>query len=68
VAEDVYELEVDWAALRDGWERVNPPLTIVGEPRRDHANRIRAQVAEGLVAEDQVERLLGFADWLEARA
>jgi hypothetical protein len=67
VAEDVYDVEVDWAALPEGWERINPRLTLVGEGLSAHANRVRAYLAEGLVAEDQVEGLLRFAAWLEER-
>jgi hypothetical protein len=55
-------VEVDWARPPDGWQRTNWRLRRVDEDERDHANRIRAQVVEGLAPAEA----LSFAERLEA--
>jgi len=54
------DVEVDWASLPEGWRDRNPKNRGAGETRPDHANRVRAQVAEGLADPS----LLPYADRL----
>ena len=55
-----HEVEVDWAALPEGWRDSDYRLPLRDEDRAAWANRVRAAVAEGLAPADQ----LRFADFL----
>ena len=59
-ADQVPEVEVDWAALPEDWREQSYRVRWAGESRAEHANRVRALVVEGLVGAGE----LGFADWL----
>lgn len=43
------DVDVDWADLPDYWRGRNHRLTRAGETRSQHANIVRAQVAEGII-------------------
>jgi hypothetical protein len=56
-------VEVDYAALPDDWREGSWRLQYVGETRSTYANRVRAQVAEGLAPREA----LSFSRWLDER-
>lgn len=64
VTPDVGMVKVDWAALPDGWEGRSPNARYRDETRGDYANRVRAQVVEGLAGVEY----LRFADRLPPAA
>ena len=55
---DLAAIEVDWSALSDGWRERNYRTRRADETPEQHANLIRAQVAEGIIP----EAALAFAD------
>ena len=54
------DVDVDWAGLPEGWRGRDYRLTFADETRWEHANRVRASVAEGVAP----VAALGFAEWL----
>ena len=54
-------VEVDWAALPEDWRARDYRIRRVAESPAEHANRVRACVAEGLAP----AQALAFADRLE---
>ncbi|HET6689659.1 MAG TPA: hypothetical protein VFG74_02240 [Miltoncostaeaceae bacterium] len=63
-ADALPDVEVDWAALPDGWQTRSVRARYRDEDRAMYANRIRAQVAEGLADPG----LLRFADDLAGKS
>ena len=52
------QVEVDWDALPADWRSRNCRLRRAGETRAEQANRVRAQVVEGLIGAEN----LSFAE------